>query len=341
MLRIPVSPRPVVVVAWCSVYALVHIWWAVAGDPGFFAGGSPDGCETMCGESPLPGGWLPVVLSGAAALGALGLSRRPPGWPAVSLAGIGGAGMVAYCMLFWIGLAMALMVPFGVPMSGDEVGLLLVRGAGAVGGMLAVSVALVELRRRHQQRHPLGRAASTPWWGWVGGYLVVAGCAARTLPYLSDVIDGWEREGAGFRVFVVLLMLSGSMLPLALVHRWGRIWPRWTGPLAGRDVPRWLVLGPGLFLGAGLTAYFGVGGFGAIITGEEPFAVPIVVMMSGYTAWGVGLLIASASYARLTRGSGKSGGSTLRRCPSDPPCSSGSRCSQCRPGSSSPTEPAS
>ncbi|MDA2804371.1 hypothetical protein [Nocardiopsis suaedae] len=220
--------------------------------------------------------------------------------------------MIGYCMLFWIGLAMALLIPFGVPMSGAEVGLLLVRGWGVIGGALAVSTALGEFRGRRPRRPRPGRSATTPWWGFAGGYLVLAGTSARALPYLPSLIDTWSGESVGFRVFVVLLLTSGTVLPMALVHRWGRIWPRWTGPLAGRDVPRWLVLGPGLFMGAGLVAYFGIGGFGAIVTGLQPIDRPVVLMVGGYTAWGLGLLVASTSYARLTGGSGRGSAYTLR-----------------------------
>lgn len=74
MSRPHLPPSPKLTAAWCSSYALVHIWWAVAGEPGFFLSGSPDGCEKMCGESPLPGGWLPVVLSSAAVVGAFALA---------------------------------------------------------------------------------------------------------------------------------------------------------------------------------------------------------------------------------------------------------------------------
>lgn len=338
MARPPLSPRPILAGAWCSIYAVVHVWWALAGDPAFFAGGSPDGCQKICGESPLPGGWLPVGLAGAAAIGSFGLARdRTRRLPWIGLAGLGGAGMIGYCMLFWIGLAMALLVPFGVPMTGPEVGLLLVRGAGVIGGVLAISVALAELRL--EQRPPVARSERAPWWGFAAGYLALAGTGVRTLPYLPSLFDIWSREGGGFRMFVVLLMVSGTVLPLALVHRWGRIWPRWTGPLAGRDVPRWLVLGPGLFMGAGLVAYFGVGGLGALSTGMQPADLPAVLMIGGYTLWGLGLLVASVSYARLTGAPRREPASMLRPCPSDPPCSSGSRCSRCRAGSSSTAMP--
>jgi hypothetical protein len=63
-----------------------------------------------------------------------------------------------------------------------------------------------------------------------------------------------------------------------------------------------LVLGTGLFVGASLTAYFGIAGMTAWIRGDlsGPF-LPLLLEMGGYTLWGVGLLVASASYLALTR----------------------------------------
>ena len=75
--------------------------------------------------------------------------------------------------------------------------------------------------------------------------------------YGHGCLTKWLRSGKRYA-------LAGTLLPLALAHRWGRIWPAWTGPLRGRAVPRWLVLGPGLFIGASLTAYFGIAGMTAL-----------------------------------------------------------------------------
>ncbi|WP_213455054.1 hypothetical protein [Rhizomonospora bruguierae] len=67
-------------------------------------------------------------------------------------------------------------------------------------------------------------------------------------------------------------------------------------------MPRWLVLGPRVFVGASLTAYFGIAGMTAWIRGEfgGPF-LPLLLQMGGYTLWGIGLLAASVWYIALTR----------------------------------------
>jgi hypothetical protein len=52
-------------------------------------------------------------------------------------------------------------------------------------------------------------------------------------------------------MFEAGFVLAGTLLPLALVHSWGRVLPRWVPLLAGRRVPRWLLLGPAFGIAAG------------------------------------------------------------------------------------------
>jgi hypothetical protein len=240
------------------------------------------------GESPLPGGWMPVVPSAIAAASAL-LCALPEARRPVLAGGalLGGVGMLGYCLLAWIDVVMVLMVPFGLPMSGGEAGAMIVRVAGAAGGALAVAVGVVELRRIGVRIPPLVR---TPVWGWAAALLAVAGLAARLVPEVPQ----WAERGisgpggVGFLVFVGLMLLAGTALPAALVVPWGR------------RLPRWLLLGPAPFVGCGLLAYFGIGGFGAMATGRTPADLAAVLMIGGYTVWGVGLLVAALSYAATT-----------------------------------------
>jgi hypothetical protein len=190
-------------------------------------------------------------------------------------------GLLAYSMLAWIDLVMVLMVPFGLPMSAGEVGAAAVRAAGATGGGLALAVAW---SARPACRIDVATARA---WGRVGAALAVGGLAARLGPELPR----WAERGivgpggAGFVVFVVLLLLAGTALPLALVVPWGR------------RLPRPLLLGPALVVGTGLVAYFGVGGFGALAAGRVPADRDALLMIGGYTAWGIGLLGAAAGHA--------------------------------------------
>lgn len=286
------------------LYAAVHVWWAVAGEPEF----------TGRGESFFPGGWVPVVpaLLAASVCWVIAMPGIRAGRLLIGAGTVAGLAMMAYCFLFWVGLAMLLMLPFGVPMSRDDFAVLLVRAAGVGGGFLTLWCCRTEFRRisaacdrcgRVHGRSPERRTESSPWWAYAGAYLTVAGLAARLVPAVQEwiateaVAEG--PGGVGFKIFVALLVLSGSLLPLALVHRWGRIWPAWVLPWAGNDVPRWVVLGPGIFMGLGLTLYFGLAGMTAMAMGRTP--PDAALSIGGYTAWGVGLLIASASYYRLTK----------------------------------------
>ncbi|MGC5288543.1 hypothetical protein [Micromonospora sp. DT231] len=70
-----------------------------------------------------------------------------------------------------------------------------------------------------------------------------------------------------------------------------------------RGVPRWLVAGPGFFLGAGLTTYFGIGGMTAWATGNNVDGAGwfLAVVLPAYTLWGLGLLVATSSYVSQTK----------------------------------------
>ncbi|MET8866083.1 hypothetical protein ABZW11_24365 [Nonomuraea sp. NPDC004580] len=65
----------------------------------------------------------------------------------------------------------------------------------------------------------------------------------------------------------VLAALLGVFLALGLVHRWGKIFPRWTLFLAGRRVPRLLPLIPAWVVGVCL------GGYGLVLLVMVPLAL--------------------------------------------------------------------
>ncbi|MEV4621106.1 hypothetical protein AB0J74_20650 [Asanoa sp. NPDC049573] len=221
-----------------------------------------------------------------------------------------------YSFLFPVMLASVL---FG-DAAADDVTRLLATGAGAVGGVLCLIVAARERRvaarpcgscGRTHGRSPEHRGERSPGWAYAGAYLAVGGYLARMTVWLDQVVAGtWPSAATrangisvtAMVIFLGLMSLAGTLLPLTLAHRWGRVWPAWLGPLAGRPVPRWLVLGAGLFMGASLTAYFGIAGMSAWIHGDiDGQFWPLLLELGGYTLWGIGLLVASASYFRLTR----------------------------------------
>lgn len=303
--------------AWCGGYAAVLAWWAFSGRPSF------------SGVGFFPGGWAPVVpavlAAGVCLLIASGATRAWPRRGRRLLVGAGwaaGAALIAYCLLLWIDLTMVLMLPFGVDSRGHLADTPL-RAAGVVAAALALRSVQGEFRRvrsacpqcgRRHGRSPERRTDPSPWWACAGAHLAVVGLVVRLSPALVEGLPLDGPGGAGFRIFLGLMVLAGTVLPWALVHPWGRVWPTWT-PWAGRPVPRWLVLGPGVFMGVGLGAYFGVGGTIALAVGATPTDAGALLMIGGYTLWGLGLLVGSISYHRLTKAECRNGADSGSRVP--------------------------
>ncbi len=111
-------------------------------------------------------------------------------------------------------------------------------------------------------------------------------------------------------LFEAGFLLAGTVLPLALVYRWGQVFPGWVPLMAGRGVPRWLALGPALGLGVGMTAYFGITMVKLAVetvTGSwerGAGSCPVWffwVAVPGYLVWGLGLGAAALAYRRATR----------------------------------------
>ena len=129
----------------------------------------------------------------------------------------------------------------------------------------------------------------------------MSGASTLSYPKCARIRFAGPLTPAAGAVFLVLYAAAGSLLPLALAHRWGRIRPRWVLPLAGRDVPRWIVLVPAFMMGGGRTAYFGLVGGTYIVLGE--FGFPLwwtLAVIPRYTLWGIGLLVAAAFYRGAT-----------------------------------------
>ncbi|MFI6507107.1 hypothetical protein ACIBCT_05840 [Streptosporangium sp. NPDC050855] len=300
---------PRVAAIWCSLYGAAHVWWLA--DPG--ASWAPPE------EVFSPGRWVAVTLALTAAtvcsVIATGIGHHrgaPVRWTLVALAWAAGAGLIAYSYMLAISLATVLFGQAG------HWGSLLTRAAGVTAGALTLACAVAEQRRvrracphcaRVHGRSPERRTDPAPRWACLAAYAAITGCAARVSVLVIESITAGEplpfTLGFSFGVFIVLLILAGTLLPLALVHRFGRIWPRWVVPLAGRDVPRWLVLGPALFVGASMAGYFGVAGMTAWLLGRGNLAQAplwkVSMEMFGYTVWGLGLLAAAVSYHALTR----------------------------------------
>ncbi len=107
--------------------------------------------------------------------------------------------------------------------------------------------------------------------GRLAAYAAIAGWAVRLCAQAAAGFGSLLRARGAFWAFDACFILAGTVLPLALVHSWGRVFPRWVPLLGGRRTPRWLLLGPAFGIGGALTVYFGVSIFAfaiATLTGS-------------------------------------------------------------------------
>ena len=291
-------------VAWAVGYGALRAFWAVVGAP------SPPPVGTdLVGFT----GWWSVALCASAAVVVLALARSA--WSR-SLA------MAAWGVAFALAAASAVLLLDVVGLLLPGIGVTVSAAAFASRAACLAGAVLVGVNVLTYQRHWHGtclacggtpdavRPTRTPRWAWVAAWVAVAGWLIRVLA--QAVVGFGDLAGAvgTLLLFEAGFMLAGTVLPLALVYPWGRVVPPWVPLLAGHPVPRWLVLGPGLGLGAGMSAYFGftlvtmvvstLAGTAAFADGSLPLwfwwvAVP------GYLVWGLGLGVAALGYRQLTR----------------------------------------
>ncbi|NUO97621.1 MAG: hypothetical protein HOV96_37240 [Nonomuraea sp.] len=300
---------PAVALALVVLYGALRVYWELGHLPERM---SPIGSDLIVFT-----GWSAVGLCAAAAvvlvvMMAVRLEGALRWVPLAAAWGVGGALVVAGALLL-LDVVGGIIPGLGVPFS--WVGAL--SKAACVGsGVLLWRSAGAYRRRTERVCGGCGRGASsfaalarTPRWGFVAAYVAVAGCLARIA---AQVAVGFEMMpyAGGVVVFETGFLLGGTLLPLALVHRFGRVWPRWVPWLAGKRVPRPLVLWPGAAVSGGLLAYFGVG-LGQMVAERLAGGVPFSggelpeaffwVAVPGYVVWGAGLAVATWSYARRTR----------------------------------------
>ena len=290
-------------IAWALGYGALRVYWSLTGDA-ISSGLHADLVFT---------GWWPVGLCGAAALVVLGLGYAKWSW---SLA-IGGwlvaSGLVVASALLLLDLV-GLVLP-GLGVTPDLTGVTR-RVLCLAGGLLVGASAL--FYRRYWRGACLAcgrlpgetRPVEVPRWARVAAWAAVAGWLVRLLAQLAIGLGSELLRGDLMVVlFEVGFMLAGTVLPLALISRWGRVSPAWLPGLAGRRVPRWLVLAPALTLGVGMTAYFGltlVMIAGQTLTGtwqQGDVSLPLWffwVAVPAYLIWGLGLAVAALAYRRTT-----------------------------------------
>jgi hypothetical protein len=239
---------PVAAIAWALGYGAVRIWWAIGDSP------SPVGTDLIAFT-----GWRAVGLCAAAAGVILALRKAPWRWPLLIAAWGVSAALLAASAKLLLDVVGALFPGNGIAVHPAA----FVSRTASLGGAVLVGAAAVAYRRRWRSaclfcgRTGISvRPARPPRWAWWAAYAAVAGCLVRLG---AQAAVGFDMQGGGsLLMFEAGFLLAGTALPLALVHRWGRVLPRWVPTLAGRRVPRWLLLWPAFGIAGGMTAYFGV-----------------------------------------------------------------------------------
>ncbi|MET8349102.1 MULTISPECIES: hypothetical protein [unclassified Micromonospora] len=286
------------VLGWAVAYGGVRLAWTVGEAPEFGQFGSD-----LVGFT----GWRSVALCVAAGVLAVALDRAATWRPALAGAAwtVAGALVAAAAILLpeLVGFLLFTVGPYFDPVA-------FASRLGCVTGAVLLGLATARYQRRTRGDCPdccrtvrpgPRRSAPARWARWAA-YAAVAGLVTRFAAQVVVGFDGLTHDASVIGLEIGLL-LAGVLLPLALVHRWGEIWPGWVPLLAGRTIPRLLLLVPGFGLGAGLVAYFGMGLLqltsGSISQFSDTF---LWVAMSAYCILGLGLLAASSDYHLRTRG---------------------------------------
>ena len=307
--RSPAAPRwmawtPQAAVAWALVYGSVRVWWAMNGAPPF----GRLGTDLIMFSGPAA-----IVLCAAAGLIALALRTARWTWPLLAAGWAVCAALLASCALLLLDVVSLLFPGSGVAFFPAA---FLSRAVCFTGALLLGST-VVAYRRRWRsaclfcgQSGDRSRLAQPPRWAWWAAYAAIAGWAVRLGAQAAVGFGALLRARGALFAFEACFVLAGTLLPLALVHSWGRRVPRWAPVIGGREIPRWLLLGPAFGIGGALTVYFGVSLIAfaiASFTGSwnrngSPLPQAFFwVAMPAYLTWGVGLLAAAISYFRLTR----------------------------------------
>lgn len=312
----PLAPQwmawvPQVAVLWALGYGSLRVRWAIQGTPSF----GPLHFDLMYFTR-----WNAVALCTAAALTALALRIAPWRWPLLLGACAVCVAHLLACPLLLLDLVGGLFPGMGVPFSPVA---FLSRSACFVEGILLSFTAVAY--RRHWRSECLScgrtgareRLAKPPRWAYWAAYSAVAGCMVRLGAQLAVGFGGMLRNAGGTRLMVegimfeVGFLLAGTVLPLALVHSWGRIIPGWAPMPGSRLVPRWLLLGPAFGISGLMTVYFGLTFLklasdtltGSSMQGVGP-RFPLAffwVAVPAYLVWGIGLGLAAISYYQRTR----------------------------------------
>ena len=295
---------PPAAIVWALTYGSLRAYWALGTAP--FV--PPIGTDLVAFA-----GWWSVALCAAAAAVVLGLRRTRWRWPLLVAAWGVSVALVAVSALLLLDVVGILLPGLGLPL---HLVAFLSRVACLAGGLLVGATTLSYQRHWRGACLACGRTGEVvrpvepPRWAWWAAWVAVAGWLLRVLAQAAVGFGNLLGAGGWLLAFEAGFLLAGTALPLALVYRWGRVVPGWVPLLAGRGVPRWLVLGPALGLSGGLTAYFGFATVQLAIQTlngtwqQGAGALPLWffwVAVPAYLAWGLGLGAAALAYQRSTR----------------------------------------
>jgi hypothetical protein len=233
-------------IAWALGYGSLRIYWALGAAPS----PPPIGSDLVVFT-----GWWPVALCAAGAAVVLGLRRARWRRPLAVTAWAVTAALAAASALLLLD-AVGVILP-GAGLAVHPVAALS-RAACLAGGVLVGATALCYQRHWRGACLACGRTgeavrpARPPRWSWLAARAAVAGCLVRLLAQVAVGLGGLLRAGGSVLLFEAGFLLAGTVLPLALVHRWGRVsglpcpgtWPgalgsgprRW--PTGARPAPR-------------------------------------------------------------------------------------------------------
>jgi hypothetical protein len=219
---------PHAAITWAIVYGSVQTWWAIGGAPSFASLGS---------ELIAFSGWRAVGLCGAVAGVTMTLTRARWSWPLLAAASGVSVALLAASAPLLLDIVGGLLPGLGVEFHPVA---FLSRAAGFSGALL-LGANVVAYRRRWRsaclfcgRTRTSERLARSPRWASWAAYAAVAGCLIRLLAQVAVGFGTSLSNGRGSVVmFEAGFLMAGTVLPLALIHSWGRVVPRWVSAARG------------------------------------------------------------------------------------------------------------
>jgi hypothetical protein len=139
------------------------------------------------------------------------------------------------------------------------------------------------------------------------GFLPLHAVWAMGIPLFADpdLFRAWHADGGAYLWTLNAMVLLPAVLALALVRPWGLTFPSWVPAVAGRRVPRLLLIVPGHAVALALGAYTAAAPIVLALQWNHPAAI----FSAGSVIFGIGvfavlvggLAVATRSYARRTR----------------------------------------